>query len=184
MLLSEDLRVRYFSAPTFDDFLDEVEEHRGLWHTTYRRARVAPAVAWRAAANGERRYLLVLLEDRCLDAVSTVPYLARLADMVPGMELRVVRREEHPDLMDAHLTGASRSVPVAMVLDADFEEVGWWGPRPSALQAWVLEHGLPLPREERLRATRRWYARDRGASTLGEFVEVLEGTAAVACVPV
>ena len=61
-----------------------------------------------------------------------------------------------------------------MVLDDDFRERGWWGPRPRELQDWVLTEGLALPSAERYREIRRWYARDGGRTTLEEVVALLE----------
>ena len=38
-----------------------------------------------------------------------------------------------------------------------------------------------MPKEERYKEVRRWYARDRGESTLREIVGLLEDAACVAC---
>ena len=43
--------------------------------------------------------------------MNTVPYLARLAESVPNIDMRLLTRDENPDLMDAHLNGTSRSIP-------------------------------------------------------------------------
>jgi hypothetical protein len=86
-------------------------------------------------------------------------------------------REANPDLMDAHLTNGSRSIPVVMVLDSRYEERGWWGPRPTELQAWVMREGMRLSKTDRYRELRRWYARDRGLTTLSEVVMLLERAA-------
>ena len=40
--------------------------------------------------------------------------------------------------MDQYLTNGSRSIPIVIVLDDDFRELGHWGPRPAELQAWVM----------------------------------------------
>ena len=61
-----------------------------------------------------------------------------------------------------------------ILLNPKFEECGWWGPRPRELQKWVMEKGLALPKEERYREVRSFYARDKGLSTMGEIVEMLE----------
>ncbi len=49
------------------------------------------------------------------------------------------------------------------------------------LQAWVCSEGAPMPKEERYKEVRRWYARDRGESTLREIIELLAVAACVAC---
>ena len=106
--------------------------------------------------------------------MNAVPYLARRAELAPNLDLRVLPRDQNLDLMDAHLTGGARSIPVVLVYDDAFAEHGWWGPRPSELQAWVMGPGQALEKEARYKEVRTWYARDRGRSTLGEFVALLE----------
>jgi hypothetical protein len=100
--------------------------------------------------------------------------VAKLAELAPNMDLRVLARDHNLDLMDAHLTGTSRSIPVVILLDAEFNERGWWGPRPTELQRWVLGPGMSLDKTERYREVRGWYARDRGLSTLEEVVLMAE----------
>ena len=101
--------------------------------------------------------------------------LAKLTEQVPSFDLRFVGRDDNPDLMDAHLTGLSRSIPVVMVLDSDLEERGWWGPRPAALQAWFDgEEAQTMDKDERYTRIRTWYARDRGRTILDEVLRMIE----------
>ena len=119
-------------------------------------------------------HLVALAEDWCGDAVNTVPVVARLAEEA-GWELRVFGRDANPDLMEAHLTnGRSRSIPVVIVYDGEFHEVGWWGPRPEEIQEWVLDEGMALSSPDRYKVVRRWYAKDRGKTTLGELLEIFK----------
>jgi hypothetical protein len=172
------MRERFDAAPTFDRFVDGAEQNRQLWATTYTLARVPDALVLRVRALPARLHLLVLNEDWCGDAVNTLPAIARLASLVPEkLDLRVLGRDANPDLMDAHLTGISRSIPVVIVLDDDFVERGWWGPRPTELQAWALGAGKALDKADRYREIRRWYARDRALTTLEEVVALMERAA-------
>lgn len=170
---------RYLGAATIDQFIAGAEANRELWESLRRRAQVPEDVLERAARLPPT-HLLVLAEDWCGDAVNTVPVLARLADQIPGWSLWVLERDRNPDLMDTHLTGSSRSIPVVMLLDERFSEVGWWGPRPRELQRWVKGEGQRLDPTERYAETRRWYVRDRGRSTLEEVLAVRESAAAAA----
>jgi hypothetical protein len=88
--------------------------------------------------------------------------------------LRVLARDENLDLIDAHLTSGTRSIPVIMALDANFHVQSWWGPRPAALQRWYRSEGLFLQSAERSRKKRAWYARDRGKSAVAEVLETVE----------
>ena len=173
-----DRSAEYESALPFPDFLAAVRTNGDLWRAASRRAVASTAQQARAAALSAGWRLLVLLEDWCLDAVSTVPHVARLAERAPGLELRVLARDANPALMDEHLTGGARAIPVVMVLDADGVERAWWGPRPAALQQWVRGPGMQLAKEARHLEVRRWYARDRGATTLDELLATIEDAVA------
>ena len=164
-----DFEARWSHALSYEDFVAGSEQHRGLWEGIYRLMRV-PDWAFQAVPLGTRRRLLVIAEDWCGDASSTIPVLARFADAAPGMELRVLRRDEHPELMDRYLTNGSRSIPIVIALDENNGELGHWGPRPSVLQAWVMENRPLVPKAELYPRIRTWYAKDRGETTLREVL--------------
>jgi hypothetical protein len=148
-------------------------QHRGLWESMHRTARIPDALVAAAAALGRRFRLLVISEDWCGDAVNTVPVLARWTELAPNLELRMVRRDEHPALMDAYLTGTSRSIPVVIVLTEGMDEVGHWGPRPSELQAWAIEKKRAGAGKELYPEIRKWYAKDKGETTVREVLAVM-----------
>lgn len=169
---------RYQGAQTLDEYIAGTEKNHDLWVALRRRARVPAEVVRRVEAIPGRWHLLVLSEDWCGDAVNTVPVVGALADAASNLDLRVVSRDENPDLMDTHLSPrGARAIPVIIVLDEQHRELGWWGSRPAALQAWVMGEGMALPPEDRYREVRRWYARDAGATTLAEMVALLEEAA-------
>jgi hypothetical protein len=166
-----DFKTQWESALPFGGFVAASDQHKGLWEGIYRIVRV-PDWAFQAVPLGTRRRLLVIAEDWCGDASSTIPILARFADAAPGMELRILRRDEHLELMDRYLTNGSRSIPIVIVLDESYRELGHWGPRPSVLQAWVMENRPVVPKAELYPQIRKWYARDRGETTLREVLAV------------
>ncbi len=172
------LEDRYDAAIPFETFLPTAEKNAELWEGVWNHVRLPDDLVERAAAVPGRWHFLVLSEDWCGDAVNTVPVLARLAERVPSIDLRLLARDEHLDLIDAHLTnGNSRSIPVVILLDEAYVERGWWGPRPTEVQVWVMEEGLKLESEERYKHVRRFYARDKGRTTLEEVIGGLERVA-------
>lgn len=182
MTTSTDLDYRSYwdDGFPFESYLEEeVEEHENLWGGVYRKSRTPDWARDRAGEIGGDWKLLVIAEDWCGDASNTVPVLARFAADVENVDLRVVKRDENPDLMDRYLTDGARAIPMAVVLDGDFEARGRWGPRPRELQEFVLrekEKGQ-METDEIYREARRWYARDGGETTLGELLDVLESAA-------
>lgn len=169
--MKDTLREQWEAAAPWPAYLDSVEKNRDLWHAVDARARVPADVARELESLSDPVHLLALSEDWCGDAVNLLPVVARMAEASDRVELRVVGRDAHPELMDAHLTGTSRSIPVVIVLDESFRERAWWGPRPAEIQSWVLDEGLALPSADRYRVIRRWYARDRGETTAREVME-------------
>ena len=166
-----DFRKLWEQGLTFEAFVASCKaEHCGLWQGIYNLARV-PEWARAAVPGGVTRKLLAIAEDWCGDASNTVPIIAKFAEAVPGLELRVIQRDTYPEVMDQYLTNGSRSIPIVIALDENFAEVGHWGPRPSELQAWVMANKSTMPKTELYPQVRKWYARDRGETTLREVLE-------------
>jgi len=166
-------RELWDAGMTYPQFVEAASSvHRGLWESIYRLAKVPE---WSLPAHGTMpRHLLALAEDWCGDAVNTVPFVARWVESVAGFDLRILRRDEHPAVMGQYLTNGARSIPIVITLDADFLELGHWGPRPRELQAWVMTNRETMPKDERYKQVRRWYASDRGHSTIREIMQAAE----------
>ena len=166
-----DFKKLWENALTFPAFVASCKaEHCGLWQGIYNLARV-PEWARAVVPQGVERKLLVIAEDWCGDASNTVPILAKFVDSVPGLELRVILRDANPEVMDQYLTNGSRSIPIVIALDESFSEVGHWGPRPAELQAWVMANHGTMPKTELYPQVRKWYARDRGETTIREVLK-------------
>jgi len=179
---SIDHRPYWKDGFTFERYLDEeVEEHEDLWAGVYRKHSTPERALERLEEVGGQWRLIAITEDWCGDASNTVPVVARLAEDSPRVDLRVVKRDDNPELMDQYLTDGSRSIPVVVILDDDFEPVGHWGPRPEELQEFVISEKAKgeRPVDEIYRDTRKWYARDRGETTLDELLEKIEAAAHV-----
>ena len=179
--LGHDRTTEYTAGQTFGQFLGSVTENADLWRALARRASVPDdldALVRRVPGNWN---ILVLLEDWCGDAVNIVPVLARLVERSASLSMRVLRRDQNLGLMDQHLTNGKRAIPVVMILDDHLREVAWWGPRPRELQQWATTLGLSLGKPDRYREMRRWYATDRGRTTLSEVIQELCHASGVRC---
>ena len=167
-------KARYCEGETFAEFMARETINHALWVGITHHVSIPLEMSARVEALGGRWHLLVLSEDWCGDAVNIVPIVAKLTESVSNMDLRILARDENLDIMDTHLTGKSRSIPIVILLNKKYEECGWWGPRPKALQKWVVEKGMMLPKDERYKEIRTFYARDRGLTTMEEIVSMLE----------
>jgi len=164
---------RFLQGQTLEEFVTAAMKYQELWTLGAKRATVPADVIEQFDTLRTPVRFIALNEDWCLDAVGVVPYVSKLADEHPLVEFRSFGRDANPDLMDAHLTGKSRSIPVVIAYDVDWNELGWWGPRPAVLQEWVRAEGDLLPKPERYHYMRQWYARDRGATSLREIADMV-----------
>ena len=163
-----DLAAVWARAVSLDAFIGAASpDHKGLWEAIRRTHLPSSASLTRRLPPGTR--LLVIAADWCGDAVNTIPALANWAAEV-GTELRLIDRDSWPQVMDHYVTNGARAIPIVIALDPEFRELGHWGPRPAELQAWDLAHRTTMPKPERYKETRRWYARDRGETTIREVV--------------
>jgi len=167
--------VQHWSAATpWQKFFRAEMDHYQLWKGVYDRV-ILPGWALEGFMRSRVRNLLVIAADWCGDAANTVPVLARLTELVRGMELRVLDRDSFPEAMDAYRTNGTRSIPIAIALDEDFKELGHWGPRPAVLQAWVIANKKMIPSPQRYAYARKWYAKDKGETTLRELLGAVGG---------
>jgi len=132
-----------------------------------------------AAVKNIQKSLLVLVitESWCGDAAHVMPAVQKLIAHNNQIEMRVVFRDENPDLMDQFLTNGSRSIAKFIILDKDTLEVrSTYGPRPSEATKLVNEykevHGHLTP--EFKEDLQRWYNKDKGQTTIVDFMKILK----------
>lgn len=119
---------------------------------------------------------LVLTEAWCGDAAQSIPVMAKMADVSSFITLKLLLRDEHPEVMDAYLTNGSRSIPKLICLTEDLQAVGTWGPRPAPAQQLMTDFKEQHPDqgyEELAKEIQLWYARDRTQAIQQEFTELL-----------
>lgn len=169
-----DYELYWAGARPWREWLGTVVKYADLWHGIDAHVRVPDAFVERLEALRRDWRILVLSEDWCGDAVNLVPLIAALGERARNVEVRVTGRDANPDLMNAHLTAGTRSIPVAIVLDERGRVRGMWGPRPGPVQDWFDLELSTMTSRERYPLLRGWYARDRGRTTLDEIVTMVE----------
>ena len=129
---------------------------------------------------------LTLTEAWCGDAAQIIPVLQKMTEVNELVELRLILRDEHPEIMNAFLTNGGRSIPKVILLDAQTLGVlGSWGPRPAAVQEMVMSAKADLDvltdkedkknrYHELITAAQKWYAKDKTKSIQQEFLSVLD----------
>jgi hypothetical protein len=112
----------------------------------------------------------------CSDSANSVPYIARLVEQTPGLELRLADATTGRPWLEAHRSPDGRAAtPTVLVLDRQFEIRGCWVEQPAALQTIWLPIVARGAASEELDRKMTWYTADGGREILREIVEVLEG---------
>lgn len=118
---------------------------------------------------------VVLTEAWCGDAAQNLPAIVKIADASPLIDVKLLLRDENPEIMDAYLTNGGRSIPKLIALDANTMEVlGTWGPRPETAQQMVLDakaNSIPYP--EMAELLHSWYAKDKSRTLQQEFAKLI-----------
>lgn len=173
-----DSLVRLFeSGKRWTEFVDGARARRDAWHDNYRDAAVDSGLVVRARAVGPWR-VLVVAEDWCFDSVNTLPYVVRLFETVPELDLRIVASSQGRWVMNRHRTPDGRAAtPTFVILGRDGEERGCFIERPAGLRAWVAENKPKLSEADFQDGKARWYRDERGRETTAELVALLEAAA-------
>lgn len=125
----------------------------------------------------EPQLWMVITEASCGDSAQNVPYINKLAELNKNINLRLVPRDENPEIMDKYLTNGTRSIPMLVAFNNENEELFKWGSRP--------EEGAKIIKEEKEAGTPKaqmyeklhfWYAKNKGEAVLRELITLIEQT--------
>jgi len=121
-------------------------------------------------------YWLVLTEGWCGDAAQNLPVFHLIANLTPTIELKLLLRDEHPEIMDQYLTNGSRSIPKLICLEkTTLQPLFVWGPRPAELQKLVLELlAQQVLKEEKSLRVQKWYNNDKTQTLQHELLQLLK----------
>lgn len=116
---------------TIDEYLSRMRENREQFTANIDRTPITEAD--RALFDGEQLRILVFTEDWCQDSVQFVPMLAKLAREVPGIDVRVLFRDKHHDLVSEYRSKDGRqAIPTIVIFDGEMREIGVLVERPAA----------------------------------------------------
>ena len=128
------IRERFEQGLTYEGYKAAMSRNRDRMEESERRVVLDPETVrffktLRAPLN-----VLVLAEDWCGDVIANLPVLGRLAAEVGTLNVRILYRDENPDLRDRWLNqGKYQSIPVFVFFDEAFRELGRWIERPASV---------------------------------------------------
>ena len=117
-------RERFAQGLTLPQYLDQMTMNKERFVRALDATVIKPQDVAILTRHGAVRNILVITEDWCGTSLAYVPFIARLVDGRPGVELRFFLRDENPDVMDQFLKrGVNRSIPVIAFFDEDMKEL-------------------------------------------------------------
>ncbi len=121
---------------------------------------------------------MVISEAWCGDSAQNLPYIAKIAEHNPLINLRIVLRDSNLDIMDLYLAnGTSRSIPKLVAFDENGNELFQWGARPKEAQELVVRlKNEGMEKEKFLEELHLWYGRDRGRTLENELKGILQNS--------
>jgi thiol-disulfide isomerase/thioredoxin len=150
-LTAEFLRTKFEQALAYDDYVATgTPEQQEAWGKILAQASLTPEQA--KLVEGFTREVNVLVSSGvwCGDCVQQCPMLQAIALSNPGkVRLRLVDRDDHPDLAEQLKICGGMRVPVALFMAEDFELVSIFGDRTLARYRALAERQLgpscPVP---------------------------------------
>ncbi len=119
----------------------------------------------------DKLYWIVITEPWCGDAANIVPLFYRISEFSDNIEMRLFLRDENNDIMNEYLTNGTKSIPILICLDENFNEKGIWGPRPEKLKQEIIEFkSMPdFNKDELKKLIQMWYFNDKGNEIMSEL---------------
>lgn len=132
----------------------------------------------------ERVSWLVITESWCGDAAHIIPAINKVAEVNDNIDLKIVLRDENPELMDAFLTNGAKAIPKLIMIDnASGDILNTYGPRPSEAKTYVsrfkAKYGKLTP--EFKEDLQHWYNKDKGQNVINDLAEILCKLQPTAC---
>ena len=117
-------RERFEQGLTLPQYVERMAVNRDRFAEALDEVAIGPEDTRALERLGAVRRVLVITEDWCGTCLAHVPFVAKLIERRPDIEMRLFPRDANPDLMDQYLKGGRyRSIPVFAFFDEQMNEI-------------------------------------------------------------
>jgi hypothetical protein len=117
-------KERFAQGMTPRQYLDQMTMNRDRFLAAMASTTIRPEESSLPERLGGARNVLILTEDWCGTSIASVPFVFKLGEQLPELDIRVFLRDENPDVMDQFLkNGVYRSIPVIVFFDDRMREL-------------------------------------------------------------
>lgn len=130
-----------------------------------------------AAINDINQYQkwIFITEPWCGDAAHILPFMLKLTELNPMIELDIQLRDAPPFTIEKYLSGKSKSIPRLVVRNDLNQDLFVWGSRPKACQKLYDKLKIAETKYEQIHVEiQNWYNQDKGVSFQQEIFEALK----------
>lgn len=155
---------RYAAGKTYDEYIATIERNREKFAANLERTEISDEQAARLRGLVERAdgpaKVLVIGEDWCPDVFRGMPVMRRIA-AAAGLEMRVLERDQHTDVMEHFRNdGEFDSIPVFVFFTRDGRYLCHWIERPRKANEEMREAMGPIFGPSGMRALTEKYGRE------------------------
>lgn len=122
----------------------------------------------------------VISEGWCGDAAQNLPAINKMAELNPAITLRIVLRDQQPELMNEYLTNGAQAIPKLIQVQNN-KVTGTWGPRPSIatqmVQEYKAKHGSVDA--EFKKELQIWYNKNKNENLFEDFMNLAHSSSSV-----
>ena len=117
-------RERFEQGLTLPQYVERMAVNRDRFVEALGEVAIGPEEARALERLSTARRVLVITEDWCGTCLAHVPFVAKLIEGRPDIEMRLFPRDANPDLMAQYLKrGRYRSIPVFAFFDESMNEL-------------------------------------------------------------
>ena len=150
-------KKRFEQGMTASEYVAQMTMNKERLLASLQSATLAPREAGVLERLAGTRHILVITEDWCGAAIASLPYVMKLVEGAPHVDLRIFLRDENPDLMDQFLKdGQHRSIPVFAFFDENMNEVARLIERPGKITEQLEKKMLEVRRSMRAENLAQW----------------------------
>lgn len=172
----EEVLAQETPQPPYDDpmYLDYFKLNRSRQRRWLKTAEINADLTQIIKSLDKKQTWYLITEPWCGDAAHNVPFIYKMTELNPNIELKIVWRDTAPYMIEDYLTNGGKSIPKLVIRDENEKDLHVWGPRPAECQ--TLYEQLKAENadfEKQKIELQNWYNKDKGQSVQKEFVEML-----------
>jgi glutaredoxin-related protein len=156
-----------------NNYFDYVKLNISRQNRWIKRGELSESIKSVIEAIDKKQTWVLITEPWCGDAAHCTPFINKIAELNPNIDLQVQLRDTHSEI-DQYLTNGAKSIPVLIVRDQNQNDLFIWGPRPALAQNVHLKNlNSTLSKVEQKIELQNWYNENKGAALQVELEKKL-----------